>query len=245
MPNELRLLLTRTAERIADHYDAVADGPVFPPVDVPSVRAALGGPLPDDPADPAAVIDDLAAAIEPILVASTGPRYFGFVIGGALPAATCADLLTTGWDQNAFNAVSSPGAALVEEIAAGWLTDVLGLPASASVGFVTGGQAANTVGLAAARHRVLEVAGWDVERRGLFGAPRVRVVASEERHATIDRSLRVLGFGTDVVESVPADGNGAIDIARLADVLASGPAAPVIVCLQAGNVNTCACVVIS
>src|SRR5690606_3248836 len=112
------------------------------------------------------------------------------------------------------------------------------IPATASVGFVTGAQAANTVGLASARHHVLAEAGWDVERRGLIGAPRVRVIAGVERHATIDRSLRLLGFGSDVIEEVRADRNGAIDIDHLAQVLAAGPAAPTIVCLQAGNVNT-------
>jgi glutamate/tyrosine decarboxylase-like PLP-dependent enzyme len=240
MTEKERALLTRTAERIADHHDAAA-APVFPPVDAPAVRTALGGPLPDAPTGPSAVIDQLVAAVEPILVASTGPRYFGFVIGGTLEAATCADLLATGWDQNAFNSVTSPAGSIVEEVAGEWLKDLLGLPARASIGFATGAQAANTIGLGAARHHVLAADGWDVERRGLIGAPRVRVVASEERHATIDRSLRLLGLGTDAVESVPADDNGAIDVAQLADTLASGPAGPAIVCLQAGNVNTGAC----
>jgi len=132
MTEEERALLTRTAERIADHHDAAA-APVFPPVDAPAVRTALGGPLPDAPTDPSAVIDQLVAAVEPILVASTGPRYFGFVIGGTLEAATCADLLATGWDQNAFNSVTSPAGSIVEEIAGEWLKDLLGLPASASI----------------------------------------------------------------------------------------------------------------
>ena len=124
-------------------------------------------------------------------MATTGPRYFGFVIGGALDAATAADMLATGWDQNAFNVASSPGPPSVEDVAGGWLKDLLGLPASASFGFVTGGQAANTVCLAAGRHHVLAEAGWDVERAACTGRPAVRVVASAERHATIDRSLRL------------------------------------------------------
>ena len=131
-------------------------------------------------------------------MASAGPRFFGFVVGGALPAATAADMLAAGWDQNAFNAVLSPAAAAAEEAAGGWLKDLLGIPVGASVGFVTGAQAANTVGLAAGRHHVLAESGWDVERDGLVGGPRVRVVASAERHATIDRSLRLLGLGTEV-----------------------------------------------
>src|SRR5215207_7765691 len=155
--------------------------------------------MPVNGLDPAAVIDELTTAIEPCLVASAGPRYFGFVTGGSLDAATAADLLAVGWDQNAFNLVSSPAAALVEEVAGAWLKDVLGLPAPASVGFATGGQGANTVGLAAGRHAVLAQAGWDVERDGLIGAPPVQVLGSEERHATIDRSLRLLGLGTAAI----------------------------------------------
>jgi glutamate/tyrosine decarboxylase-like PLP-dependent enzyme len=238
MSESLRDLLARTAARIADYRDATADAAVFPAFDAGDVRASLGGPLPEHATPASAVVDQLADAVAPALVTSTGPRYFGFVIGGALDAATCSDLLASGWDQNAYNALSSPAAAIVEEIAGAWLKELLGLPASASFGFATGAQAANTIGLAAARHHVLSVAGWDVEQEGLIGAPRVRVVAGEERHATIDRTLRLLGLGTAVIEAVPADGNGAVDVARLAEALASGPDAPTIVCLQAGNVNT-------
>jgi glutamate/tyrosine decarboxylase-like PLP-dependent enzyme len=129
----------------------------------------------------------------------------------------------------------------VEEVAGGWLKEVLGLPASASVGFVTGGQGANTVALAAARHHVLAQAGWDVEGNGLIGAPRVRVVVGAERHATIDRSLRLLGLGSAVVEEVPPRADGSIDPIALEEVLAGGPDGPLIVCLQAGNVNSGAC----
>ena len=141
----------------------------------------------------------------------------------------------------AFNAVTSPVAAVVEEVAGQWLKEALGLPPGASFGLVTGAQGANTVGLAAARHRVLARAGWDAEDRGLVGAPRIRVVASEERHATIDRSLRLLGLGAGCVEPVAADANGAIDADALARALDDGPEAPTIVCLQSGNVNTGAC----
>ena len=136
----------------------------------------------------AKVIDDLVAAAAPGLVATTGPRYFGFVIGGALDSATAADVLAAGWDQPAYNAVSAPAAAVAEEVAGEWLKQLLGLPATASFGFVTGAQAANTVGLAAARHHVLAVAGHDVERDGLFGAP--RCPSDRERRASRhDRSL--------------------------------------------------------
>ena len=159
--------------------------PVFPTtVDLDAVSTALGA-LRDEPMDAADVIAELVAAVEPALVATTGSRYFGFVVGGALDAATAADVLTSAWDQPAFNAVTSPAAAVVEEVAGAWLQDLLGLPATASFSFTTGGQGANTIALAAARHHVLAQAGWDVEQDGLLGGPRVRVVATGERHATI------------------------------------------------------------
>ncbi|MEV7550539.1 aminotransferase class V-fold PLP-dependent enzyme [Amycolatopsis sp. NPDC089917] len=230
--SELRDLLADAAARAAAYRESVADAPVFPD-DTSGVREKLGD-LPEMPVPSADVIRRLADAVEPALVGSTGPRYFGFVTGGALDAATAADMLATGWDQPAFNKVTSPAGAIVEEVAGEWLKDVLGLPSHASFGFVTGGQGANTVGLAAARHHVLARAGWDVERRGLPGAPPLRVIANEERHATIDRSLRLLGLGTDAVTPVRADDQGALDIAGLEKAL-DGPA---IVCLQAGNVNT-------
>ena len=238
--SDLSDLLRRTAERVIAYREGVGDRPVAPPVEPAGLRAALGGPLPVEGADASDVIDELASAVDPGLVASVGPRYFGFVVGGALDAATCADVLASGWDQMAFNPTSSPAAAVVEEIAGGWLKDVLGLPADASFGLVTGAQGANDVGLAAARHRVLEKAGWDVEARGMAGAPRIRVLASVERHATIDRSLRLLGLGNEAVEPIAADANGAIDLESLARALRDS-AAPTIVCLQAGNVNTGAC----
>jgi glutamate/tyrosine decarboxylase-like PLP-dependent enzyme len=239
--SQLRELLRVTADRVADYRMSAGDRPVAPPADPSALRAALGGPLPAEGSDPTAVMERLATAVEPALMTSVGPRYFGFVVGGALDSATCADLLTTGWDQLAFNATSSPAAAAVEEIVGDWLKNALALPGDASFGIVTGGQGANNVALAAARHRVLADAGWDVEGKGLTGAPRVRVVAGEERHATIDRALRLLGLGADAVEPVAADGNGAIDPDALARALDGASSSPTIVCLQAGNVNTGAC----
>ena len=241
----MRELLRQTAEHIADYREGLAEARAFPAPDGPAhpdaLRKTLGGDLPDTGTPPEHVIEDLVRVVTPALVSSAGPRYFGFVTGGSIHAATCADLLAVGWDQNAFNSVTSPVAAIVEEVAGAWLKEILGIPASASVGFVTGGQAANTVGLAAARHHVLAQAGWDVETRGLIGAPRVRVVATAERHATIDRALRLLGLGTEVLEAVPTTNQGSIDVAALETVLAAGPSGPTIVCLQAGNVNTGAC----
>jgi glutamate/tyrosine decarboxylase-like PLP-dependent enzyme len=174
-------------------------------------------------------------------VASAGPRYFGFVVGSSLPAAAAADMMTSGWDQNSFNGVLSPAAVVARRSRAAGSRSCSASPATASVGFVTGAQEANTVALAAARQHVLAGAGWDVARDGLHGAPRVRVVVGGERHATVDRALRLLGLGTASVEPVAVDDNGAIDVADLGRVLASGPGGPTIVCLQAGNVNTGAC----
>ena len=159
----------------------------------------------------------------PGLVASAGPRYFGFVVGSSLPAATAADMMTSSWDQNAFNGVLSPAAVVAEEVAGSWLKELLGIPATASVGFVTGAQEANTVALAAARQHVLAGVGWDVARDGLHGAPRVRVVVGGERHATVDRALRLLGLGTSSVEPVAVDANGAIDVSDLARRARVGP----------------------
>lgn len=236
--SDLTTLLANTSARVASYRQTVASHQVAPVFDPESFHRALGGRLPDDGVAAEVVIDELARAVEPGLIATTGPRYFGFVVGGALDAATCADILATGWDQPAFNTVTSPAAAAVEDVAGEWLKDVLGLPKAASFGFVTGCQGANTTGLAVARHQVLANAGWDVEQHGLTGAPRIRVLASEERHATIDRSLRLLGLGTKALQSIPADGNGAIDVTALIGALETSPKEPTIVCLQAGNVNT-------
>jgi glutamate/tyrosine decarboxylase-like PLP-dependent enzyme len=206
-----------------------------------AVAAALDPALPDGPTPLHAVIDDLVAGAAPGLVCTPGPRYFGFVVGGSIDAAVVADLLTTGWDQNAFNAALAPAAVAFEDVAGTWLKELLHLPASASAGFVTGAGAANTVGIAAGRTHVLAAHGWDVGRDGLAGAPRVRIVASVERHATIDRALRLLGLGDGSIETVPALANGEMNPHAVEAALADAPAVPTIVCAQAGNVNTGAC----
>src|SRR3954471_20253303 len=234
---DLRALLDAGAARAADRRAAVGETAVFPPGDpVPAVRALLGV-LRDEGAEPADALAELAAAVQPGLVGTTGPRFFGLVIGGALDSATAADMLAVAWDQPAFNAVTSPAAAVVEEVAGGWLKELLGIPATASVGFVTGAQAANTVGLAAARHRVLADAGWDVEQDGLGGAPPVRVLATAERHATVDRALRLLGLGAGALQPVAPHRQGRIDVAALGAELTAAGRGPLVVCLQAGNVN--------
>ncbi len=238
---ELSDLLQTAASAAGAYRASLADRAVTPAAAGTELRDAFGGPLPETATPPEVVLEELLAAAGDGLMGTAGPRYFGFVIGGSLDAATAADVVATGWDQCAFNAVLSPAASAAEEVAGGWLKELLGIPATASVGFVTGGQAANTVGLAAARHRVLADAGWDVEAKGLYGGPRVRVVAGSERHGTIDRALRLLGFGSSVVEEVAADANGAMDLDDLDRVLSAATKGPAIVCLQAGNVNTGAC----
>jgi len=206
-------------------------------VDLSTLRAALGGTVPERPVDPREVVTDLVAAAEPGVVASGSGRFFGFVVGGANPAALAADWLTSAWDQNAGLYVLGPAASVVEEVAGEWLAELFGLPAGVSVGFVTGGQMANFTGLAAGLHDVLRRAGWNLAARGLWGAPRVRILASAGRHGTIDRALRFLGVGTEAIVEVDADEQGRMRPASLALALdqTSGPA---IVCAQVGNVNS-------
>lgn len=225
----------------AEHAEAflatLDDRPVAARTDAAAVRDALGGPLPESGEDPTKVIDALAAGAESGLVATAGPRHFGFVIGGALPAALAADWLVSAWDQNAAFHSLSPAAAAIEEIASAWTLELLGLPETASVGFVTGGQGANTTCLAAARNAVLSRAGWDVERDGLIGAPTVRILCGEQAHATVYTSLRLLGLGEKTAIRLPADDQGRMDPGALAETLAANDG-PAIVCAQAGNVAT-------
>ena len=232
-------LLGRTAEIATDYLGSLDARRVGGPVDLPALRAALGGPLPEGPSDPLDVVEGLASAADAGLVASAGPRYFGFVVGGSLPAALGADWLASTWDQNAGLYALSPAAAVAEEVAGAWLVELLGLPAGTSVGFVTGATMANFTALAAARHGVLERVGWDVERLGLQGAPPVTVITHGGSHITIYASLQMLGLGRegDRVHKIAADDQGRMRPDALRDALA-GIDGPVIVCTQAGNVNT-------
>lgn len=229
--------LARAAECARSFLETLPERPVRESASLADLRRALALPLADAGVPAVQVIDDLVRAADPGIVAMAGPRYFGFVIGGSLPVATAADWLTSAWDQNAGLYVDSPAAAIVEDVAGGWLLDLFGLPAGASVGFVTGGQMANFTCLAAARHAVLDRAGWDVEERGLQGAPTVNVVVGDEAHATIFSSLRFLGLGAATARRVATDGQGRMRADALGDVLAQCHG-PTIVCAQAGNVNT-------
>jgi glutamate/tyrosine decarboxylase-like PLP-dependent enzyme len=229
--------LALAAERAAEYLDGVDDRPVALPVDPASLRARLGGPLPEEGMDPTRVIDWLAEAVDPGLVASSGPRYFGFVMGGSQPVALAADWLTSAWDQNAGLFVRSPAASVAEEVAGAWLLELFGLPRGASVGFTSGGTMANFTALAAARHGVLRDAGWDVEEQGLAGAPEVHVLAGEESHVTAYGSLQMLGLGRGRARRIAADGEGRMRPDALRAALA-GLHGPAIVAAQAGNVNT-------
>jgi glutamate/tyrosine decarboxylase-like PLP-dependent enzyme len=232
---ETRELLLRTAELAAEFLESLEQRPVFPAVEPDELRRLLGGPLPEKRSDPAEVIEQLAVGAEAGVVAIPSGRYFGFVIGGSVPAALAADWLTSTWDQNAGLYVGGPSASVVEEVAGGWLKELLGIPAHASYGFVTGCQMAHVTALAAARFHVLDNAGWDVNRNGLSGAPRVRVLVGAKRHVTVDRALRLLGLGAP--EEVVADDQGRMLVESLRAALAV-PGGPTIVCAQAGEVNT-------
>jgi glutamate/tyrosine decarboxylase-like PLP-dependent enzyme len=231
--SDSRELLRLTAELAADYVESLGQRPVFPDVTPEQLRKALGGPLPDDPVEPDQVIEELVAAAEPGVVAIGSGRYFGFVIGGALPAALAADWLTSTWDQNAGLYVAGPSASVAEQVTREWLVDLLGLPPESSVGFVTGTQMAHVTGLAAARWHVLDAVGWDVGAKGLTGAPPVSVLAGEKRHVTVDRALRLLGLGAPTV--VACDSQGRLVPDALREALGDGPT---IVCAQAGEVNT-------
>jgi glutamate/tyrosine decarboxylase-like PLP-dependent enzyme len=232
--SEIRELLRLTAELAADYVESLDERPVFPEVTPERLREALGGPLPDGPSDPETVVNELVESAEPGVVALGSGRYFGFVIGGSLPAALATDWLTSAWDQNAGLYVGGPSASVVEQVTREWLVDLLGLPADASIGYVTGTQMAHVTGLAAARWHVLDAVGWDVGAGGLAGAPPVRVLVGEKRHVTVDRALRLLGLGAPQV--IAADDQGRLVPDGLRDAL--GGEGPAIVCAQAGEVNT-------
>jgi glutamate/tyrosine decarboxylase-like PLP-dependent enzyme len=230
-------LLEYTSTLSRHYLERVSARPVAAQRPSDDLRRLLGGPLSAEGEPDLTVIESLAHAGENATVASTGPRYFGFVIGGNLPAALAADWLVSTWDQNCAVYVHSPLVAVIEEITAGWLLEIAGLPATMSAGFTTGCQMASFTGLAAARHRVLERAGWDVEADGLFGAPPIDVLISDEAHYTIVMALRLLGLGGKRLRRIATDGQGRMRSDALRTALQSSEG-PCIVCAQAGNVNT-------
>src|SRR5919109_3033438 len=230
-------LLRRTAEIAADYLASLPERPVRAEASLDELRSALGGALDDAPRPALQVIEELVGAADPGLVGTQSPRYFGFVIGGALDAAIAADWLTSVWDQNGGGYPVGPSAAVAEEVACEWLLDVLGLPDDAGVGLTRGCQMAHFTCLAAARHRALADVGWDVEADGLFGAPAIRVLVGAMAHTTVFASLRMLGLGGGRVELVPADDQGRMRAADLEAALSVG-SGPAIGIAEVGEVNT-------
>lgn len=233
-----RRVVERVAREAEDFLSGLGTRPVRASSDVDEVAAVLGGPLGQDGVDPVTVLDELVAGARPGLLAMPSGRFFGWVIGGVLPAALGADWLTSLWDQNAGLLVSSPAAAAAERVAAEWLLDLLDLPSTAAVGFVTGAMMANFTCLAAARRAVYGRVGWDVDQAGVAGAPPLTVVVGAERHDTVDVALRFLGLGAARSRVVPADDQGRLRLDLLAELLAELEPGPLIVCLQVGNVNS-------
>lgn len=230
-------LLADVQRHAAAWFESIDGRPVRGTVTAERLREALGGPLPRQGIAPEAVTQMLADAGMRGTVASAGPRYFGFVVGGSLPAALAADWLVSAWDQNAGIYALSPLTSVIEKVTGAWLRELAGLPATMSFGFVTGCQMANFTALAAARHRVLSRAGWDVEADGLFGAPSIDVVVSEEAHYSIAMALRLLGLGGNRVRRMPTDNQGRMRAEAVSAALRTSQG-PCIVCAQAGNVNT-------
>ena len=237
-PVDARYEVLGDAARLAQEFiDGLPSRPVGASADLEELRARLGRPLTDGGEDPRAVIASLAADVEPGLIASAGPRYFAYVIGGSLPVAVAADWLVSAWDQNGGGFTVSPSLTVAEEVAAGWVRDVLGLPAGCGIGFVTGCQMAHFTCLAAARHAVLRDAGWDVEAHGLRGAPEIAVLAGEYAHVTVSVACRLLGLGAERIRLVATDDQGRMRVDALEAELA-GVDGPAIVCAQAGEIHT-------
>ncbi|MDX2032195.1 MAG: aminotransferase class V-fold PLP-dependent enzyme [Blastocatellia bacterium] len=237
MPMNYQDILKRVSDLALEFLDSLPERPVGRAVNYGGLLAGMGGALPAEGEDALQVIENFVEAATPGLVATAGPRYFGFVIGGAHPAGLAADWLAAAWDQNAGAYALSPAAAAAEEIVRIWLVDLFGLSSEMSLGFTTGGTMANFTALAAARRALLRSAGWDVEEQGLYGAPVVTVVTSAESHVSIFASLQMLGLGRERVIRVPADGQGRMRPEELQAAL-DRISTPVLVCAQAGNVNT-------
>jgi glutamate/tyrosine decarboxylase-like PLP-dependent enzyme len=233
-------LLEKTQRHAATWFASLAERAARATVSSDELRGLLGGPLPQRGGDADSVVEALANAGMRGTVATAGPRYFGFVVGGSVPAAVAADWLVSSWDQNCGIYVLSPLVSVIEQITGSWLRELAGLPLTMSFGFVTGCQMANFTALAAARHRVLQNAGWNVEANGLFGAPPIEVFVGEEAHYTIAMALRLLGLGAERVRRIPTDGQGRMRADELKAAMRGHAAqkGPCIVCAQAGNVNT-------
>ena len=229
----MRDLLNNAAARGIRYLEGLNARSVVPTPEALANLAKLDGALPEEPTDPATVLALLDDFGSPATVATAGPRFFGLVVGGSLPATVAANWLAGAWDQSPYSYTDSPIAATLEEIALRWLLKIFGLPSTGGGAFVTGATMANFSGLAAARHSLLENVGWDVEADGLFGAPPVTVIVGEEAHPSLFKALGMLGLGRKRVVKVPVDGQG-----RMRSDAFPAISGPTIVCLQAGNVNT-------
>jgi glutamate/tyrosine decarboxylase-like PLP-dependent enzyme len=229
----MRELLDDAARRAVRYLEGIDARTVAPAPEAVAALAQFDRPLPDAPESPFATLRELDEIGSPATLATTGGRFFGFVIGGALPVTVASDWLATAWDQNSALHAVTPATAVLERVALRWLLELLGLPAGAGGAFVTGATMANFSALAAARHAVLRRAGWNVEADGLFGAPPITVIIGDEAHPTLLKSLGMLGLGRNRVVRVPVDGQGRLRADRLPAI-----AGPTIVCTQAGNVNT-------
>ncbi|MDW3220421.1 MAG: pyridoxal-dependent decarboxylase [Acidimicrobiales bacterium] len=230
------LAVRAAAERALDHAASVDGRRVFPDDEAVAALERLAGPLPDGPGDPGATLELLAEVGGPATVANTGPDYYGFVTGATHPAALGAAMLTAAWDQNAALPVMSPVASALYDVTRGWLIDLLGLAGDTDVAYVTGATVANASCLAAARDALLADAGWDAPTQGLFGAPPIQVVTGAQAHSTLRKSLGFVGLGSERIVSVPADAEGRLRADALPDL---DPAdGPILVCAQAGEVNT-------
>jgi glutamate/tyrosine decarboxylase-like PLP-dependent enzyme len=230
-------ILARTLTHAADFLARLDDAPVAATATLAELRARLDRPLCDTGADPLTVIDELVADCAGGILGSAGGRFFGWVIGGSVPAALAADWLTAAWDQNAASFGAGPAEAVIEEVCGVWLKELLGLPPTASFALVTGSQMAHVTCLAAARNALLARRGWDVERRGLAGAPPLRLLTSDQRHGSIERAVRLVGIGADSIVDLPSDDNGRLRADDLAAALRADADRPTVVLLQAGDLN--------
>jgi glutamate/tyrosine decarboxylase-like PLP-dependent enzyme len=226
-------VLGDAALRARRYLESLDDRSVAPDPAAVTALARLDEPLPAAGTSAELVLKLLDEAVSPATMAMAGPRFFGFVIGGALPVTVASNWLATAWDQNAALQMATPGVAAVEQVALRWLLEILGLPSQSAGGFVTGGTVANFTALAAARHRVLANAGWEVEEQGLAGAPPVTVMVGEEAHSTLFKSLSLLGFGRATLKRIPVDEQGRLRVDQLPAIHG-----PTIVCTQLGNINT-------
>ena len=226
-------LLRDAARRSITYLDGLAERRVSPSAEAVAALSALDVELPEAGIEPQAMLAQLDEMVSPATMAMAGPRFFGFVIGGSLPATVAAGWLATAWDQNAGLYRSTPGVAILEEVALKWLVDVLRLPAGIAGSFVTGTTVAHITALAAARHAVLEKVGWNVEADGLFGAPPITVITGAEAHPTLYKALGVVGLGRKRVVKVPVDSQGRMILSEFPRI-----DGPTIVCVQAGNVNS-------